>query len=259
MLKFDTLLKNKNNVDRIIWIQLPTTVEKIQEAISDICDKQGDSYIVCKEESDINISLSKHNDIFKINEEVQNIIKDIFGISNISGKPKLSFEERTISEKKKRDRMKIATMVRRKNEIEKYCCICGNKNAQILHNYNNPFLISFICKNCRADRNKVAQAEKMRFDIREKLNKSKISGKFFLEKDIKDIVENYLFDEVSIQDYCNKIGISYYIFNQIVERYKKLYDNQEIREIVLNHSNRLTAIKLSSIALARNRFGNRVI
>ena len=39
MLKFDTLLKNKNNVDKIIWIQLPTTVEKIQEAISDFTEE----------------------------------------------------------------------------------------------------------------------------------------------------------------------------------------------------------------------------
>lgn len=253
MLKSDILLKNKKNIDRKIWIQLPTTTEIIQEAINTICDKDENSYIVCKEESDINIALSKHNDVFKINEELQNIIKDIFGITNIIRKPRLSAKERTISERKKRDRIRIAQMVKRKNEIEKSCCICGNKNAQILHNYNNPFVISFICKNCRDDKNKLSQAEKLRFDIREKLDKSKMIGKTFSEKDVKNIVENYLFDVLSIQDYCYKIGISRHKFNLLIERYIKLYDNPLIRKMVINHSNKINAKKLSVLALGRNR------
>lgn len=255
MLKVDTLLKNKNNADRKIWIQLPTTVEKIQEAISDICDKKGDSYIVCKEESDINISLSKHNDIFKINEEVQNIIKDIFGISNISGKTKLSSEERTISEKKQRDRMKISNMVKRKPEIEKYCCICGTEKTEILHNKypNDPYMITFICKECRADKEKLAQAEKTRFDIREIMDKSKMSTKTFTEIDVKNIVENYLFETVCIQDYCYKIGISRHKFNKLIEKYAELYDNPAIRKMVINHSNKINAKKLSLLALERYR------
>lgn len=152
--------------------------------------------------------------------------------------------------------MKIATMVRRKNEIEKYCCICGNKNAQILHNYNNPFVISFICKKCRADKSKLAQAEKLRFDIREIMDKSKISSKNFSEKDVMNLVENYLFEKVSITDYCKEIGISYHIFSHLIERYKLLFDKPNIKKVMLNHSNALRNEKLSAVALERYRVKN---
>ena len=61
-------------------------------------------------------------------------------------------------EKEKKERIRIANMVKRKPELKKVCCICGN-SAEILHNKKNPYFISFICSNCRMDINKLKIAE----------------------------------------------------------------------------------------------------
>lgn len=167
---------------------------------------------------------------------------------------RLSDSERAISEKSKKDRMRIANMVKRKPEIEKHCCICGKDNAEILHNKKNPYVITFICKECRADEDKLAQAEKTRFDIREIMDKSTLSTKNFVKEDVKKLVENYLMETISIGAYCTKIGISRHQFNQLMERYKKMYNDPSIRKKIINHANKVNRETLSKLAFIRNRF-----
>lgn len=246
------LIQNINNIDRKIWIPLPTTSKEIQEAINDICNKKGDTYIINKIEGDINIDLKKYNNLYAINKQIKSVECFTEKKFEPNRRLKLTLEERIISEQRKRDRMRINVMVKRKPEIVQHCCICGNENTQILHNAVNPYKITFICKNCRADTDKLKKAEKCRFDIRDIMDKSKMSGKTFSEKDVQNIVENYLFDVISIQDYCYKIGISRCKFNSLIERYTKLYDNPLIRKMIINHSNNINAKKLSVLALERN-------
>lgn len=169
-------------------------------------------------------------------------------------KMKLTPYQRAISDRNKKDRMRIANMVRRKPELEKHCCICGSDDAEILHNKKNPYVIAFICKECRADAFKLQEAEKHRFDIREVMDKSKLSTKNFTNEDLKAIVESYLFETISIGAYCDKLGISRYQFNQLVERYGIIYDDPTIKKKIINHTNNVNRKTLSKLAYERNNF-----
>ena len=168
-------------------------------------------------------------------------------------KTRLTPYERAISERSKKDRVRIANMVKRKPEIEKHCCICGRDDAEILHNKKNPYNITFICRECRADDDKLKEAENYRFDIREIMNKSTLSAKNFVEGDVKSLVEDYLFEVTSIGAYCDKVGISRHQFNQLIDRYSFIYDDKSIKKKVLNHANKINRENLSKLAYERNR------
>lgn len=131
-------------------------------------------------------------------------------------------------------RVKISHFVRR-NGIEKNCVICG-KPGEIMHNRANPYKISFICEECRKDPDKEAQADKLRFDIRNKVPKRgthilKTSTNEYITK----VVENYLHDVLPIREYCKKIGISNRQFHTVVERYKEIHPDQPIDDFIKSH------------------------
>lgn len=173
---------------------------------------------------------------------------------------KLTQEERQKSKQLRVVRTRIANMVARKPEIKKQCCICGSTDAQILHNRIDPYndksiyMITFICKNCRNDANKLKQAEQKRFDIRSIMDKSKLSVKSYTDIDVKHIVDEYLNDLVPIGEYCNKIGISRHLFNGLVKRYAELFKMPNIKKTIDSHTNKLNRIKLSEAAIKRNNF-----
>ena len=172
-------------------------------------------------------------------------------------KPKrvvLTWEERVKSQQMKTIRTRIANMVARKPEIKKQCCICGSTNAQILHNKVQPYMITFICKDCRKDETKLAQAEKKRFDVRSLMNKTGLSVKHFIDVDVKQIVEGYLNDLVSIEAYCEKISISRHQFNGLVERYAETFKIPTIKKTINAHTNKINRVKLSECANERNSF-----
>lgn len=74
-MKLNILLQNRNNIDRKIWVTLPSTSEKLKEAIADINLVPDDGYIICNiiSDTDFNINISQNSDIFKINSEVQRL------------------------------------------------------------------------------------------------------------------------------------------------------------------------------------------
>lgn len=134
-----------------------------------------------------------------------------------------------------RARVKIANLVARNKEINKTCCICG-KPGRILHNPENPYFISFICRLCKTIPENVNIAEKERFDIRDKLNKNNLNVRNFTDSDIEGIIKNYVGSQLSIENYCKKIGISTHQFARCQERYVNTTgDNQAILNIK-NHS-----------------------
>lgn len=174
--------------------------------------------------------------------------------AEIKRKERLTPLQRLQSEQMKKDRIKIANMIARKPEIRKQCCICGNTDAQILHNRNNPYMISFICKECRSDIDKLEEAKKCRFDIRSIMDKSTLSTKSFTDTDVKDIVDGFLNDLVSIGAYCEKLGISRHQFNGIVKRYAIIFNMPTIKKTVDSHTNKINRENLSELAFERNKF-----
>lgn len=132
------------------------------------------------------------------------------------------------------DRVKIAHFVRR-NNIEKKCVVCG-KDGSILHNRENPYMIAFICEECRKDPDKLSIAEGRRFDIR---NSTPKKGSHVLNtvtpEFVTEVVEDYLHDVLPIREYCKKINISNQQFHTIINEYKKLYPNQPIEQFIKKH------------------------
>lgn len=135
-------------------------------------------------------------------------------------------------------RVKISHFVRR-NGIEKNCVICGQQGA-IMHNRENPYMIAFICDECRKDAKKEQKAESLRFDIRNKVPKR---GTHILKTStdeyITRVVDNYLNDILPIREYCRKIQISNHAFHTILERYKEIYPTQPIDDLIKSHRNRV--------------------
>ena len=166
-------------------------------------------------------------------------------------------ENKRLADKYKVERTRIANMVRRKPEIKKICCICGKENAEILHNKKDPYVITFLCRQCRTNEENLVLAEQKRFDIRELMNKSTLSAKNFTIEDVKTLVDNYLVDVLSIAKYCKKTGISRHQFNQLVERYSHIYKEPTIRKKVLNHANKINRANLSKLAYERAGFHKR--
>lgn len=132
------------------------------------------------------------------------------------------------------DRVKISHYVRR-NNIEKKCVICG-KQGSILHNRENPYMIAFICDDCRKDPKKLEEAEKLRFDIRDRAPKK---GSHILKTStdeyVTSIVSGYLQDTLPIREYCKKKNISNRQFHTILNRYKELYPQQPIDSYIKSH------------------------
>lgn len=148
------------------------------------------------------------------------------------------------------ERVRITNLVARKSEIVKKCCICGKLNAPILHNPNNldnPYMITFLCWNCRKDPDKLQKAEEYRFDIREKLNKSNLNTRNITDEETVKIINGYMKEMLSIVEYCEKIGISRHQFNKLLDRYEELIPDQPIRDLVFNKSKALRTAKLSKI------------
>ena len=159
--------------------------------------------------------------------------------------------------KERKERVRIANMVKRKPELRKICCICGKDDAEILHNKDNPYLISFICLECRKNAKNILKARRRRFDLREVVDKSKLSTKNFTNRDVKLIIDSFLLDVVSIGEYCKKTGISRYQFNQLLDRYKYICDDAIIKERVANHTNKVNRKTLSKVITEKNSFMNK--
>lgn len=133
-------------------------------------------------------------------------------------------------------RTKISHFVRRSG-IEKNCVICGKPGA-IMHNRENPYMIAFICDDCRKDPEKEKKAEGLRFDIRDKVPKK---GTHILrtstDEYITKVVKNYLKDVLPIREYCRKVGISNKQFHSIVDKYKEIYPDQPVDAYIRSHRN----------------------
>lgn len=73
------LLQNKNNIDRRIWITLPTYESEIKEAIDDIRAFPDDEYIICdyKVETDFKISIAADDDVFNLNDELHKLYEKL--------------------------------------------------------------------------------------------------------------------------------------------------------------------------------------
>lgn len=135
----------------------------------------------------------------------------------------LTDTQREEAKQRQKNRAKISNIVARKPEIENKCCICG-KPGKILHNKENPYYITFLCSECRLVEGNIAKAEKYRFDIREQLDKSKLSTSNFTKQEVANIVKGYTNTQsLTIGEYCEKLNITRHQFNKLLELYAKYF------------------------------------
>ena len=137
------------------------------------------------------------------------------------GRHKATQEQKELAQKYQKDRVKITNIVARRPNIERKCCICG-KEGTILHNKENPYYITFICKDCRKDENKRLEAENHRFNLLDIVNEKKLGIRNYSDEEIKKILDEYPKD-MNMGNFCNKYNISRYLLNEMVTKYCELY------------------------------------
>lgn len=168
-------------------------------------------------------------------------------MSNTRGRKQCTLEHKKHMQEWQNTRVKIINLVARKPEIEKTCCICGNP-GKILHNRKDPYYITFICDECKKDPNNLILAEEHRFDLREKLDKNNSCTNNFTDEEVTRIIVGFMNDILSIGDYCDKINISRYKFNQLTSRYKEMFPKHNIKKLIKQHSDKIQKEKLKKIA-----------
>ena len=155
------------------------------------------------------------------------------------GRKKLTPEQLKVAKAVQHERVRITNLVARKPEINKNCCICGKPNSPIFHNpdnLNNPYMITFLCWDCRKDPQKVLEAENHREDIRNKISKSNIYTRNITDEEVIRIIEGYAVNNVicTIEEYCKRNDISRYQFSKLLERYTKIKPNKPMTHKIKN-------------------------
>lgn len=154
-------------------------------------------------------------------------------------KKQWSAEELNKRNQIQKNRVRIANMVKRNRPDLIKCYICGSTDAKILHNddLDNPYMINFICNDCRKNKENIKKVSLNRFDIRSRIGYKNYDVKSKLnESNIKNLVENYLTSNKLIGDYCKDIGTTRYLFNTIIDRYMVIYPNSNIKNKIKDHS-----------------------
>lgn len=162
------------------------------------------------------------------------------------GRKPASPEQLLESKERQKQRVKIANMIARETNLEKKCCICGKKEAEILHNAENPYFITFLCRQCRKNKDNIEEAKLHRFDL-EEYRKEQVANRdssYYLNtkklssEEVKDIIYGYIApsNTLTIGAYARKLGISRYQFNQIIKRYDEYFPNSKIEERIGIHN-----------------------
>lgn len=178
------------------------------------------------------------------------------------GRKPATAEQKQAAKDWQKIRVKITNAVSRDNTIQRKCCICNKDNAPILHNKENPYLITFICKECRKDKANLEKAEQLRFDlekykeqlIQDRKDNYYLDTKKFTKEEVKDIIEGY--DQhnnmLTFGEYAELHNLSRHQFNQLQERYLEYFpDRAGVIDAIHNRSKAIQRQKLSLAATSR--------
>lgn len=172
------------------------------------------------------------------------------------GRKPATEEQKQQAKERQKQRVRITNTVARDNTIDKKCCICGKENSPILHNNDNPNMITFLCAECRKDKSNLEKAEQYRFNLEEHKQKqlenrednSYLDTRKFTEQEVKDLVENFtnVKNTLTFGEYCEANNISRYQFNKITELYGEYFpDRKTMVRIVKEKSKAIQRYRLS--------------
>lgn len=164
--------------------------------------------------------------------------------------------QKQMAKERQRQRARITNTVARDETINKNCCICGKENSPILHNNDNPNMITFLCAECRKDTDRLKRAERYRFNldiykqrqIESRENNSYLDTRKFTAQEVKDLVENFtkITNTLTFGEYCEENDISRYQFNKITELYGEYFpDRKGMVRLVKEKSKSIQRYRLS--------------
>lgn len=121
-------------------------------------------------------------------------------------------------------RVYVRNFINRHYTGEKRCVLCGKEPTTIVHNEDNPFLISFICDSCRAKTNKHFLSDLPKVNILEQTDTNKRYShvkNLILTEDLKNILKNALKTNLSLTEYLRQNELSYNKYKKAIELYEK--------------------------------------
>lgn len=196
-----------------------------------------------------------------MNKEILNYNEDTNKTWRRGRKPATEEQKQQAKERQKQ-RVRITNTVARDSTLDKNCCLCGKKDSPILHNNDNPNMITFLCDECRKDKNKLEKAEQFRFDLEEyKMQKIKnrdnnlyLKTRNFTKQEVKELVEGFtkITNILTFGEYCEKHNISRFQFNKITKLYGEYFpDRKTMVRIVKEKSKAIQRYRLSEQAYDR--------
>lgn len=173
------------------------------------------------------------------------------------GRKPATEEQKQLAKERQKQRVRITNTVARDDTLDKKCCICGKENSPILHNNEEPNMITFLCAECRKDKDKLKRAEQHRFNLDEhkqkqiesRENNSYLDTRKFTEQEVKDLVENFtkITNTLTFGEYCEENDISRYQFNKITELYGEYFpDRKSMVRLVKEKSKSIQRYRLSN-------------
>lgn len=143
-------------------------------------------------------------------------------------------------------RIYIGNFVARHYKDKKECVVCGSDSEiSIIHNPDDAYSISFICKNCRMKLNRQDLLNLPKINILEHIDlnrKFSHSSNLVLDSRIKFILEHALQTEKSLMEYLRENKLSYSKYKKAIALYEK--DVKPIKNELRKHFNSLRAQKV---------------
>ena len=147
----------------------------------------------------------------------------------------------------KHQRVYIKNFINRRFIGEKQCAVCSsNENLSVIHNKENPYQISFICKDCKSKLARKDLENLPKVDILKNIEVNKRyshSKDLILDSKMKFIVEHSLETDLSMMNYLKSHNISYHRFKIATKIYEK--EVAPIEKDIKNHFKRLRVKNIS--------------
>lgn len=153
-------------------------------------------------------------------------------------------------------RVYISNFVKRKYNKEIKCIKCGTtKDVQIINNPDNPYSISFICKECRLGMPKQEQQSLEKINLLENIDTNKKFSRvnsLILTDELIKIVQNSVTTESTMINYLKENNLSYQKFWRAVKLYEIKENDLNITEKIQNHFNSMRIQKVKSALIKAN-------
>ena len=144
-------------------------------------------------------------------------------------------------------RVYIRNFINRHYLGSKACVNCGKEPTTIVHNEEDPYLVTFICDTCRLGLDKETLESLPKINILEHIEVNKRfshSKDLVLTEDLKRVLEKALYTDKTLVEYLKENNLSYTKYKEAVIKYED--EIKPIQKRLKEHFNNLRANKISN-------------